>query len=128
MGDIFILLIPLEITYLIIFNLEWPHLVYFFGLLILPLYSTLWIYFTPKLRFQALEVINIRRLVAYCLIAINVLTDTYNKFNNFIDVNYKVNSDDVSFILQISGIIFIAFENFLKVWIDDYLSFVKRNQ
>ena len=38
----------LIITYTFIIELSWPKYVYFFGFLVLPIYTNIWIYFTRK--------------------------------------------------------------------------------
>lgn len=123
-GDsILFLLAAITITLTFLIELKWPDFIYYGLILIIPLYTNVWIYFTYKLSFNKdEEQISIRRLIAYFLLVIFVCNDTYIKFFQFF-FEKDNKPDEVHFLLYIGSIIFIALDRFLKALIDDYNEF-----
>lgn len=120
--------LALYFTYFILI-LRWPMPMYYFIFIALPLYLNFWIYLSVlpflKLRFRIDEnVINIRKFIAYCLLAVLILSDNYSKFENVI-LGGEMKLDGKSLFLLSSSVVFAALERVFKAGIDHYQSYLK---
>ncbi len=128
LNSILYLMVAMVVTLTFFTELKWPNSAYYIALITLPIYTNLWIYFTYKLKLQGdEEVLNIRRLLAYLLLVIYVLKDSYLKFYCFFDNKQHYKMDNTSYLLYIASIVFIALDRFLKAWTDDYRKFKNTN-
>jgi hypothetical protein len=122
--------LALFFTYSIL-TLRWPMPMYYFIFIALPLYLNFWIYllftswFGIKIRTDE-SVINIRRLIAYCILAGFALSDNYSKFEGLTSSG-ETKIDGWSLFLLSSGVIFTALERVFKAGMDHYQGYFQSN-
>jgi hypothetical protein len=102
---------------------------YYFIFIALPLYLNFWIYlsfsslFKIKIRTDE-NVINVRKFIAYCLLAGFVLSDNYSKFEGLTSSG-EMRLGGWSLFLLSSGVVFTALERVFKAGIDHYQSYLQ---
>lgn len=120
-SSILFLMAAIVITLTFLAELRWPNAIYFGSVIVIPLYTNIWIYFTLKLKIRAEEdITNIRRLISYLLLLAIITVDSYFKFNQFFSREGQYEPSESFFIVYIGSIIFIAIDRFLKAFIEDY--------
>jgi hypothetical protein len=122
------LIVMLVLTYTFIIELEWPTYVYFIGFLVLPIYSNIWIYFTVRGKLRDNDVISIRRGFAYFLLSLYAVYQAYILFLNvFFQKSIELTNEN-NLILYIAAFVFIAIEQVLKAFTDDYIQYKNDKQ
>lgn len=124
--SVLFLIVATYVTLIFFTKLKWPITYYYAALLTTPIYCNLWIYFNYKLKIKIEDdTVNIRRLLAYLVLVIYVLKDTYIKFYYFFAKGTEYKMDQNTYLLYLSSIVFIALDRLLKAWTDDYKKYLK---
>ncbi|MBV4427346.1 hypothetical protein [Clostridium tyrobutyricum] len=127
-SSMMILIVVFEFTILAFTELEWPMFLQYIAFLVLPIYLNIWIYLTHKLKLKDDYTINIRRIIVYILLVVYVLGDSYYKFYSILYYNTSPKLDLSNLFVYIASVFFIALERVIKLIIDDFKSFKKRDQ
>lgn len=120
----FSIMISQIITYTILLHLENDHIAYYVGIITMPIYVIIWVYYTLDVRpisikLQEARISNIRRCLVYLLLVVYAMIESYEIFLHYICSKECFAETFVS----ITVLVVIALDRLMKAIINDYKLF-----
>ncbi|WP_442601800.1 hypothetical protein [Paenibacillus sp. KN14-4R] len=126
----YFLIVPVFISLLIMTKLDWSNEDFYYSLLLLPVYTNIWVYiktrrrkFIFQLSFNEYQVIFMRRFIVYLLIIGYTFFEAHNKF-----IQVLIGKSNMTFeyvFVYSAALIYIAIDRLLKETVSDLEKFKK---
>jgi hypothetical protein len=127
-GDTIFWLILYQVSNTFFVSLKWPDSVYYGLLLLIPIFSNTWIYFTYRLSLKDKASISIRRIIVYVLLIAFSIRYNYFNYMYYIKIDNDSIKSEMIFLLNTASVLFVAIERLLKAWTEHYLDFKKSHR
>lgn len=129
LADIQVLLVFVVITFTFITGLSWPEWFYYTTVVVLPVYTTIWIYY-PYFKANEVnrdDIVTARRITAFAASSVFIFYELYIRFQRDILQQLEGNDSYLELFKYASYVGFLALERLAKAVMDDHKDFKKRN-